>query len=73
MTLEELKTAVLALDSEQKQAFIRETLPDLLREGMKEPSFLGQLFPIFMEMIRESGLDIQQLLQFAATMGAKRP
>lgn len=71
MTVAELKSAVLALSAEEKKAFILETLPDLAREGMQDPSFLMQLFPVFMGMLKESGLDLQQLLQFAAMMGGQ--
>ena len=69
MTVAELKSAVLALAPEEKKAFLIETLPDLAREGMKDPGFLMQLFPVFMGLLKESGIDMQQLLQFAALMG----
>jgi hypothetical protein len=69
MTAEELKTAVLALDAEEKKAFILETLPPLAKDAMQDPSFLMQLFPVFLGIIKESGLDLQQLLQFATMFG----
>ncbi len=72
MTTEELKSAVLALSAEEKKAFILETLPELAREGMKDPGFLLQLFPVFMGLLKESGFDLQQLVQFAAMLGAKQ-
>ncbi|MBE0596326.1 MAG: hypothetical protein IH614_03550 [Desulfuromonadales bacterium] len=68
MTVAELKAAALALSPEEKKAFILETLPDLAREGMQDPSFLMQLFPVFLGLLKESGLDLQQLMQFAAMM-----
>ncbi len=69
MTIEELKSAVLALSAEEKKAFILDTLPDLAREGMQDPTFLMQLFPVFTGLLKESGVELQQLLQFAAMMG----
>lgn len=69
MTTEELKSAVLELDTDAKKAFILETLPSLAKDAMQDPSFLMQLFPVFLGIIRESGLDLQQLLQFATVMG----
>jgi hypothetical protein len=69
MTVEELKSAVLALDDEQKKAFMLETLSPLAKDVIKDPGFLMQLFPIFLGILKESGMDLQQLLQFAAMMG----
>ena len=69
MTVQELKTAVMALETEQKQAFIRETLPGLAKDAMQDPSFMMQMLPIFLGIVKESGLDLQQLLQFASLMG----
>ena len=40
---------------------------------MADPSFLMQLFPVFLAIIRESGLDLQQLIQFAAMFGGGAP
>jgi hypothetical protein len=69
MTVEELKTAVLALDVEQRKTFILEILPEVAKEAMQDQAFLMQLFPVFMGLLRESGIDLQQLLQFATMMG----
>ena len=69
MTVQELKTAVLALNAEQKKTFILEALPELAREGMKDQAFLMQLFPLLLNLLKESGIDLQQLMQFAALMG----
>jgi uncharacterized protein YcgL (UPF0745 family) len=69
MTVEELKTAVLALDVEQRKTFILATLPEVAKEAMQDQAFLMQLFPVFLGLLRESGVDLQQLLQFAAMMG----
>ncbi len=69
MTVEELKNAVLALDDEQKKAFMLETLSPLAKDAVKDPNFLMQLFPLFLGILKESGMDLQQLLQFATMMG----
>ncbi len=69
MTVEELKTAVLALEPEQKKAFMLETLSPLAVDAVKDPAFLMQLFPVFLGILKESGMDLQQLLQFAMMMG----
>jgi hypothetical protein len=74
MTAAELKSAVLALSPEEKKAFILETLPPMAKDAMQDPSFLMQLFPVFLNIVRESGLDLQQLLQLAAMFsGPKAP
>jgi len=73
VTVEELKAAVLALDPETKQAFILATLPDLGREAVKDPAFLPQLLPIMLGLIRESGVDMAQLLQLANLFAANQP
>jgi len=68
MTVEELKTAVMVLSTEEKKAFILETLPDLAGDVIKEPGFMMQLFPVLLGILKESGMDLQQLLQFATMM-----
>jgi hypothetical protein len=72
MTATELKSAVLALDVEAKKTFILETLPPLAKDAMQDPAFLMQLLPVFLGIVKESGLDVQQLLQFATMMGGPR-
>lgn len=69
MTVAELKSAVMDLDPEEKKAFILDTLPVLAREAMTDPSFLTQLLPVFLGIVKDSGLDLQQLLQIAAMFG----
>jgi hypothetical protein len=69
MTFEELKQAVTALSIEEKKAFIIETLPELSRDAMQDPAFLMQLLPVFLGIVRESGLDLQQVIQFASMFG----
>lgn len=72
MTVEELKTAVMALSLEEKKAFILEALPDLAGDVIKEPGFMMQLFPVLLGILKESGMDLQQLLQFATMMGEQQ-
>ncbi len=72
MSPEEIKAALLGLSKEEKQAFILDTLPDLAKEVIKEPGFMMQLFPVFLGILKESGMDLQQLLQMASMMGAQQ-
>jgi len=69
MTVQQLKTTVMALPLEEKKAFILETLQPLAKDAMQDPSFLMQLFPVFLAIVRESGLDLQQLVQLASMFG----
>ena len=69
MSTDELKIAVMALSTEDKKTFILEALPDLAGEVIKEPGFMMQLFPVLLGILKESGMDLQQLLQFATMMG----
>ena len=69
MTVADLKQATLALPREEKQAFILDTLQPLAKDAMADPAFLMQLFPVFLAIIKESGLDLQQLIQFATMFG----
>ncbi|OEU69186.1 MAG: hypothetical protein BA864_12345 [Desulfuromonadales bacterium C00003093] len=69
MTTEEIKSALLGLSKEEKQAFILETLPDLTKDVINEPGFMMQLFPVFLGILKESGVDLQQLLQMMTMMG----
>ncbi|AMV71360.1 hypothetical protein JCM30471_32000 [Desulfuromonas carbonis] len=73
MTVAELKQATLALSREEKQAFILDTLQPLAKDAMADPAFLMQLFPVFLAIIKESGLDLQQLIQFASMFGTTQP
>jgi hypothetical protein len=66
MTPEELKEAVLALDSEAKKAFLLDALPELAKDAMQDQMFLMQLFPIFVNLLKESGIELTQLLQMAS-------
>lgn len=69
MTLNELKDALMALSPEDRKSFILETFPDVTREAMSDPSFAMQLFPLFLGILKEKGLDLQQLVQLASLFG----
>ena len=71
MSSEEIKAALLGLSKEEKQAFILETLPGLAKDVIKEPGFMMQLFPVLLGILKESGMDLQQLIQLASMMGAQ--
>ena len=66
MSVQELQDAVMALSTEEKQQFILNALPGLAKEAMQDSTFMMRLLPVFLGIVKESGLDIQQLLQFAA-------
>lgn len=72
MSPEAIKNALLALSKEEKQAFILETLPELTKEVINEPGFMFQLFPVFLGILKESGIDLQQLAQMATMMGSQQ-
>ena len=42
---------------------IIETLPGLAREAMQDSGFLLQLFPVFLGILQDSGIQLSQLLQ----------
>ncbi|NIQ93453.1 MAG: hypothetical protein GWN87_04045 [Desulfuromonadales bacterium] len=69
MTVSELKDALTALSPEERKQFILETFPDIAREAMDDPSFAMQLFPLFLSILKEKGIDPQQLVQLAGMMG----
>ncbi|MGE4543334.1 MAG: hypothetical protein AB7D06_04390 [Pedobacter sp.] len=73
MTVEELKQAVFNLSPEDKKTFILDTLPGLAKETMQDSSFLLQMFPVFMGILKDSGIELSQLLQLATAMGASQP
>lgn len=71
MSHEEIKIALLELNKEEKQAFILETLPLLAKDVIHEPGFMLRLFPVLLEILKDSGMDLQQLLQFASMMNGQ--
>lgn len=72
-TVARLKDELLRLSPEEKKALMLETLPDLGREAMQDPSFLPQILPLFLNMIKQSGIDMGQLLQLANVLAATAP
>lgn len=69
MNNEDLKEALLGLSIEEKKAFIIDVLPQLAGDVIKEPGFMLQLFPVLLGILKESGMDLQQLVQLASMMG----
>jgi hypothetical protein len=69
MNLEELKAAVLALDPENKKAFILDALPELARDALQDRMFLMRLFPVLLTMLEESGIELRQLLKLVNLLG----
>lgn len=69
MTPEEIKTALFNLSTEEKKNFILDALPELAGDVIKEPGFMLQLFPVLLGIVKESGMDLQQLVQLATMMG----
>jgi len=68
MNYDELKTAVLALESDDKKRLILETFPELARDAVKDPGFILQLLPVFLGVLRDSGMELQQLIQLAGML-----
>jgi len=66
---EELKSALLGLSIKEKKDFIIDVLPQLAGDVIKEPGFMLQLFPVLLGILKESGMDLQQLIQLASMMG----
>ncbi len=69
MSTKELHDAIMALPLEEKQQFIIDALPGLAKDAMQDSTFMMRLLPVFLGIVKESGIDIQQLLQFAALHG----
>ena len=72
MNYQEIKTEVLALSDAEKKQLILETFPDLSRDAIKDPGFIMQLFPMFLGVLRESGMDLQQLVKLAGMLGGNQ-
>lgn len=66
MTVTELKSAVLALDPESQQQFILSLLPELGPSLVQDPGFLPKLLPVLLTLVKQSGVDLAQLLQMAS-------
>jgi hypothetical protein len=67
MTQQEITDAVMAMSLEDKKAFIIQTLPGLAKDAMADKSFLLQMLPVFLDIVKESGLDLAQLLPLLNT------
>ncbi len=72
MTVTEIKTALMGLSAEDKKLLIIETLPLLVKDAIKEPEFMLQLFPVLLGILKESGMDLQQLMQLATMMEGRQ-
>ncbi len=72
MTVTELREAVLALSPEEKKELLLQTLPAMSQEVMQDRQFLMQLLPIFMNLVKDSGIDLTQLAQMAMMLGNNR-
>jgi hypothetical protein len=72
-TVTNLIAAVEQLSIDEKKQFILQALPGLGGEAVKDPNFLPQLLPVFLGLIRQSGVDLGQLLQLANMLGATAP
>ncbi len=70
MTPEKLKEALLALDSDARKAFLLDVLPEIAQEAMQDQLFLMQLFPIFLGLLKQSGIELEQLVQWASLFSA---
>lgn len=66
MNVEELKQEVMQLSTTEKQDFILTALPDLADEALQDSGFMLRLLPVMLEIVKQSGIDMQQLMQFAA-------
>jgi len=66
MTPEKLKEALLAFDSDARKAFLLDVLPEIAQEAMQDQLFLMQLFPIFLGLLKQSGIELEQLVQWTS-------
>ncbi|MGC9518139.1 MAG: hypothetical protein ACP5FP_00580 [Desulfuromonadaceae bacterium] len=66
MSVDDLKQQVMQLSTEEKQQFILTALPDMAEEALQDSGFMLRLLPILLEIVKKSGIDLQQLMQFAA-------
>jgi len=71
--VQNLMNAVSQLSADEKKEFILQALPELGGEAVKDPGFLPQLLPVILGLVRESGIDLGQLLQLANMLGATAP
>jgi hypothetical protein len=68
MTATEIKEALMALSIEERKSFVLDALPELSKDLIQEPGFMLALFPVLLGILKESGMELQQLLQLATMM-----
>lgn len=66
MRVEELKQEVMQLSPLERQEFILTALPAMAEEALQDSGFMLRLLPVLLNMVKKSGLDLNQLMQFAA-------
>ncbi|MDY0212055.1 MAG: hypothetical protein RBR06_03515 [Desulfuromonadaceae bacterium] len=66
MRVEELKQEVMQLSTQEKQEFILSALPDMAEEALQDSGFMLRLLPVMLNMVKKSGIDLHQLMQFVA-------
>lgn len=72
MTQQELSDAVMTLSLEDKKKFIITTLPNLAKDAMEDPAFLLQLLPIMLGIVKDSGLDLAQIMPLLGGMSQQK-
>jgi hypothetical protein len=72
MTATEIKEALMALSIEERKSFVLNALPELSKDLIQEPGFMLELFPVLLGILKESGMDLQQLLQLASMMNSQQ-
>lgn len=72
MTQQELSDAVMTLSLEDKKKFIITTLPGLAKDAMEDPAFLLQMLPIMLGIVKDSGLDLAQLMPLLGGMSQQK-
>ncbi|MDD2557548.1 MAG: hypothetical protein RBR43_00425 [Desulfuromonadaceae bacterium] len=70
MRVEELKQEVMQLSTQEKQEFILSALPTMADEALQDSGFMLRLLPVMLNIVKKSGIDLQQLMQFVALQQA---
>ncbi len=73
MTRTEIARALLELPADDQKKIILETLPTMATTLVQDKEFMMQLFPVMLGILKESGMDLQQLLQLATLMNQQPP
>ncbi len=66
MNVEELKQEIMQLSTAEKQEFILTALPEISEEALQDSGFMLRLLPVLLNMVKKSGIDLHQLMQFVA-------